>query len=136
MGCMTAKMRLDDVCLMVARMTKEGGFHAALSCVVSMTSSLTPVTDNFNVSLVPLTPGISVSLMEVCDTASIRTRMLNLRENVSVAMKPVEPIKVRLSLVCDSGVTTRYLEIDPQIVWVVYGYAENDVLSNVTWSVN
>ena len=42
---------------------------------------------------------------------------------------------VRFALVCDAGYSDRYLEIDPEIVWIVDGWASNDVISNLTWYV-
>ncbi|MBR1434148.1 MAG: hypothetical protein IJ584_03430 [Bacteroidales bacterium] len=133
---MTATMRLCGGGSMVARMMKEDGFSVVASRVGGMTSSLVPVADEANISLSFASSEVMISLKAVCAATLTVARMLSRRESVSVMMKPVESMKAKLMMVCESGVTTRYLEISPKTVWVVYGHAENDVLSNVTWNVN
>ena len=41
----------------------------------------------------------------------------------------------RFALVCDTGYSERYLEIEPEIIWILDGWASNDVISNTTWHV-
>lgn len=40
-----------------------------------------------------------------------------------------------LEQVCAVNIALRYLEIDPEIIWFVDGWATNDVISNTTWNV-
>ena len=39
------------------------------------------------------------------------------------------------SLVCDTNLRPPFLEIYPEIVWVLDGWASNDVYSNTQWNV-
>ena len=48
----------------------------------------------------------------------------------------ITDIAARVEQVCSVNVTIPYLEIDPEIVWVVDGWAANDVLSNTHWNVD
>lgn len=45
-------------------------------------------------------------------------------------------IAATLEQVCSVNVTVPYLEIEPQIVWVVDGWTANDVLSNTHWGID
>lgn len=42
----------------------------------------------------------------------------------------------RIKIVCKTNITVPYLEIEPEIIWVLNGWASNDVYSNVVWNVN
>lgn len=48
----------------------------------------------------------------------------------------VTDISAGLEQVCSVNVTVPYLEIEPEIVWVVDGWAANDVISNTHWNVD
>lgn len=45
-------------------------------------------------------------------------------------------IKVRMWQECRTNIKPPYLEIEPQIVWVLNGWTSNDVYSNTTWNVD
>lgn len=45
-------------------------------------------------------------------------------------------LSARLDRICATDVTIPYLEIEPQIVWVVDGGASNDVYSNTNWNID
>lgn len=42
----------------------------------------------------------------------------------------------RLWQVCSSSVRRPYLEISPEVVWVLAGYTENQVFSNTDWTID
>ena len=41
-----------------------------------------------------------------------------------------------MSAVCDTDLRTPYLELRPVVVWVLDGWAYNDVFSNTTWGID
>lgn len=45
-------------------------------------------------------------------------------------------ISAAVEQVCSVNTTQPYLEIEPQFIWVVDGWAANDVLSNTHWNVD
>lgn len=42
----------------------------------------------------------------------------------------------KMTHICRGSVRAHYLEINPKIVWVYMGFAENDVYSNTSWNVD
>ena len=45
-------------------------------------------------------------------------------------------LQCSFSLVCETNIRAPYLEIEPTIVWVLDGWASNDVYSNTRWNVD
>lgn len=45
-------------------------------------------------------------------------------------------ISVRMWQECSVNLGKKYLEIYPEVVWVLNGWTSNDVLSNTTWNVD
>lgn len=48
----------------------------------------------------------------------------------------VSDMTAKMEEICSINVTVPYLEIEPEIIWVVDGWAANDVLSNTRWNVD
>lgn len=48
----------------------------------------------------------------------------------------VTDASAKMEQVCTVNVTVPYLEIEPEIVWVVDGWAANDVISNTHWNID
>ena len=41
----------------------------------------------------------------------------------------------RLWQVCPASIRKPFLEISPEVVWILAGYTQNDVYSNTTWNI-
>lgn len=57
--------------------------------------------------------------------------------DINVCVKNKNDITCRFSLICKTNVSYKYLEINPEIIWVYPDWsAYNDVISNTRWNVN
>lgn len=57
-------------------------------------------------------------------------------EDFKAAITPIGSATCRMWQVCETNLSKPYLEISPNLVWVLAGYAENNVYSNTTWIIN
>ena len=46
-----------------------------------------------------------------------------------------EGLTARMWLACEPNLRKPYLEISPEVVWMLAGWASNDVFSNTNWNV-
>ena len=99
-----------------------------MSCI---SVSLTRV-GGISCSAIPI-GGINAS---VAPEAGIDVRLERVG-GIAVTTKRVGGISCRMWQECSTNIgKKKYLEIEPQIVWVLNGWTSNDVYSNTTWNVD
>lgn len=55
---------------------------------------------------------------------------------ITVGVKGTEGLSCAMYQVCRTNVNMHYLEISPQIVWLLAGHTENHVYSNTRWTID
>lgn len=78
---------------------------------------------------------ISVSIDRI---GAVKTTVTKEPEAITgVTCSAVGGITACVSHVCTPSIRTPYLEIEPELIWVVPDWAvDNNVLSNTTWHIN
>ena len=76
--------------------------------------------------------GIDCSATRVGDMSVAMTRV----GGMDARMTRVGGISCAMYQVCMTNIRRPYLEISPQIVWVLAGHTENDVYSNTRWNID
>ena len=95
---------------MNATLTRVGGMDASMTRIGGIECSATRVGDMF------------VSMTNSGGMDATMTRI----GGISCAMYQV----------CTTNIRRPYLEISPQIVWVLAGHTQNDVYSNTKWKID
>lgn len=96
-------------CLLV-KLTRDGGVKSATERIGGISTS------------VQMMPGMTVSLQKMAGMTGTFSRRGGL--------------SCRMYQACRSSIRRPFLEISPEIVWVLAGHTENDVYSNVDWNIH
>lgn len=76
--------------------------------------------------------GMECSATRLGGMASSMTRV----GGMSAKMTKIGRISCAMYQVCTTNMRRPYLEISPEIVWLLAGHTENDVFSNTKWKID
>lgn len=116
------KAELSRVGTVSESLEREGGCVASVErkggCTVSLADSRSATAFSLERE-----GNMSVAMMDALQTG------------IGVTFVNAGGVVFRLEKICTTNVRDPYLEIEPTIVWVVDGWASNDVYSNTRWIV-
>ena len=106
---------------------------ASLTRVGGGKMSLSRVGDIINTRLSRIGGNITASTSNI---GGSKVSLNRIGGDISISLSRTEPISCKIKLICSSGVTVRYLEIEPTMIWVYPDIESiNNVYSNTQWNV-